>query len=116
MPISRAPPAIIAILSVVIESKGTPVEFHRVFSTALTRFHEALFEVSTRNGNGIGIASDKNPTPVPKRIPPIEMIGPGGFDVRRVHLRDQIAHLALPVGRGAGLRGIRINGHHEIRA
>src|SRR5260370_42062029 len=112
MPIPRTPPAIIAILSVVIESKGAPVEFHWVFSTALTRFHEALFEVSARNGGGTGIASGKNPTPVPKRIPPIEMIGPGSFDVLRVHLADAITHLALPIRRGAGLCAIRRNETH----
>src|SRR6267154_5368206 len=109
MPISRTPSAVVAILSVVVESKGAAVEFYRILSPALTGFHKALFEISTRNSGGIGVAADKNPAPVPKRIPPVEVIGPGRFDVRCIHLRDQIVHLVLPVGRSAGLRGIRIN-------
>src|SRR6267142_1561768 len=104
MPISRTPSAVVAILSVVVESKGAPIEFHRILSPALTGFHKTLFEVSTCNSDGIGIAADKNPAPVPKRIPPVEVIGPGRFDVRHLHLRDQVAHLVLPVSRGAGLR------------
>src|SRR5258707_15209653 len=116
MPVSGSPSAVVAILSVVIESKGAAVEFYRMLSPALTGFHKALFEVSTCNSDGIGIAADKNPAPVPKRIPPVEVIGPGRFDVRCLHLPDQVAHLVLPIGCGAGLRGIRINGHREVGA
>src|SRR5258705_8551571 len=110
MPVSGSPSAVVAILSVVVEGKCAAVEFYRILSPALTGFHKALFEISTCNSDGIGIAVDKNPTAIPKLIPPIEMIGPGGFDIRRFHLRDQIAHLVLPNSRGAGLRGVRING------
>src|ERR1035441_10674205 len=114
VPISGAPGSIVTISSVVIEGKDAAIDFHRVIPPALTGFHEPLFEITPGDVGGTGIATDKYPTPVPERVPPIVVIGSGSLDVHRIHLHYRIAHLILPAGGRAGLRGVGINRQREI--
>src|SRR6267142_1126034 len=90
LPVTQSPRAVIAILSAVIEREGAAIEFNRMISAALARFHEPLKNITSRHIGGVAVSAHKNPTSIPKCVSSIIVITASDFDIWRIHLANKI--------------------------